>query len=104
MNQMKMSLSSLYNWYRNTLRNPKYRWWIIGGTLIYLISPFDISPDFIPFIGELDDLAIVGLLVSEISQLVLDKYQSRKNSTTSASAVSEEAQDKTVEVNAVSVK
>jgi uncharacterized membrane protein YkvA (DUF1232 family) len=101
MNQMKISLRSIYNWYRSTIRNPKYRWWIIGGTLIYLLSPFDISPDFLPFIGELDDLAIVTLMISEVSQLLVDNYKSRKIQTPSDS---EEVKDKTVEVNAVSVK
>jgi uncharacterized membrane protein YkvA (DUF1232 family) len=99
---MKISFASIYNWYRNTIRNPKYRWWIIGGTLIYLLSPFDIAPDFLPIVGEIDDLALVGLLVSEISQLVMDKYKSRKP--TAPSNNNEEAAEKTVEVNAVSLK
>jgi uncharacterized membrane protein YkvA (DUF1232 family) len=98
---MKISFTSIYNWYRNTIRNPKYRWWIIGGTLVYLLSPFDISPDFLPIIGEIDDLALVGLLVSEVSQLVMDKYKSRKQTNPSDN---EEAAEKTVEVDAVSLK
>ena len=28
-------------------------------TLVYVISPFDLIPDFIPVIGEMDDLAVV---------------------------------------------
>ena len=35
---------------------------IIG--LIYLISPIDLIPDFIPIIGWLDDLGIVGAIIS----------------------------------------
>ena len=75
---MKVSITSLYNWYRDTLRNPKYRWWIVLGTLAYLISPFDISPDFIPIGGQIDDLVIVTLLVTELSQLFIDGFKSRK--------------------------
>ena len=45
---MKFNLQSLYGFYRNAIRNPKYRNWIILGTLIYVLSPFDISPDFFP--------------------------------------------------------
>ena len=32
-------------------------------SLIYLISPLDLIPDFIPFAGYLDDLVIVPLLL-----------------------------------------
>ena len=96
---MKFPLQSLYDWYRNTLRHPKYRWWIIGGTLIYLISPFDISPDFFPILGEIDDVALVTLLVAEVSQLVLDKVKSKTSKTTPDTTTAT-----TVDVNAVPVK
>jgi uncharacterized membrane protein YkvA (DUF1232 family) len=96
---MKFPLQSLYDWYRNTLRHPKYRWWIIGGTLIYLISPFDIAPDFLPILGEIDDVALVTLLVAEVSQLVLDKVKSKTSKTTPEAATST-----TVDVAAVPVK
>jgi uncharacterized membrane protein YkvA (DUF1232 family) len=96
---MKFPLQSLYDWYRNTLRHPKYRWWIIGGTLIYLISPFDIAPDFFPILGEIDDVALVTLLVAEVSQLVLDKVKSKSSQTTPEAATTT-----TVDVDAVPVK
>ncbi|MDJ0631590.1 MAG: YkvA family protein [Xenococcaceae cyanobacterium MO_188.B29] len=73
---MKISATSIYSWYRSTIRNPKYRWWIILGTLAYLISPIDISPDFIPIAGALDDFVLVSLLVTEVSQLIMDRYKS----------------------------
>lgn len=75
---MNISPTSIYNWYRNTIRNPKYRWWLILGTLVYLISPIDIAPDFIPIVGVLDDFVLVSLLVTEVSQLVMDRYKSSK--------------------------
>jgi uncharacterized membrane protein YkvA (DUF1232 family) len=28
-------------------------------TLVYVISPFDVIPDFVPVIGEMDDVAIL---------------------------------------------
>ncbi len=77
---MKVSITSLYSWYRDTIRNPKYRWWIILGTLAYLISPFDIAPDLIPIVGQLDDFVIVTLMVTEISQLILDSFKSSSQS------------------------
>lgn len=75
---MKFSIESLYNWYRETLRNPKYRWWIIGGSLLYLLSPIDISPDVFPVIGWIDDGIIATLLVTEVSSLLLDKLKAGK--------------------------
>jgi uncharacterized membrane protein YkvA (DUF1232 family) len=54
------------------LANPKYRWWVIAGTLVYLLSPFDIAPNFIPFIGQIDDAIVVTLLATELSQVLRD--------------------------------
>ncbi len=76
---MSFPLRSIYNWYRQLITNPKYRWWIIAGTLIYVLSPFDILPDFIPFIGGIDDAVLVTLVATEVSQLLLDRLKSSKN-------------------------
>lgn len=75
---MTSPIQSIYNWYRQAIANPKYRWWIIGGTLLYLLSPIDIAPDFIPFIGQIDDAILVTLLVSELAQLLGDRLSSAK--------------------------
>jgi uncharacterized membrane protein YkvA (DUF1232 family) len=69
---MNISPKSIYQWYKNTLRNPSYRWWIILGTLAYLISPLDISPDIFPFVGQIDDVMIVTILLTEIFQIILE--------------------------------
>ena len=94
---MKISATSIYSWYRNTIRNPKYRWWIILGTLAYLISPIDISPDFIPIAGALDDFVLVSLLVTEVSQLIMDRY---KSSQQKDDFVEQGASNNTVDVEA----
>lgn len=67
-----MPIRLFYNWYRNLLRNPKYRVWIILGTLIYLLSPLDLSPDLIPILGQIDDVAVLMLLVTEVFQMLND--------------------------------
>ncbi|PSB07062.1 DUF1232 domain-containing protein [Pleurocapsa sp. CCALA 161] len=101
---MNFSLSSLYDWYRNAVRHPKYRWWVILGTVIYLVSPIDIAPDFIPVLGQIDDVMLAGLLFTELSQMMIAKLQARqenKNVTTNAST--ENPASKTVDVDAETV-
>jgi uncharacterized membrane protein YkvA (DUF1232 family) len=101
---MKFPLQSLYSWYRNTLRNPKYRWWIVIGTLVYLISPIDISPDVFPIIGEIDDIALVTLLFAEVSQIAIEKLKQRQPNAGSATSPFTDTEVSTVDVNAVPVQ
>ncbi|WOD38641.1 YkvA family protein [Nodosilinea sp. E11] len=61
------------NWYRRLLRNSKYRWVVLFGTLIYLVSPIDIAPDAIPILGWIDDGLIATIAITEISQILLDR-------------------------------
>jgi uncharacterized membrane protein YkvA (DUF1232 family) len=95
---MKISLQSIYNWYRSAIRNPKYRWWIVLGTLTYLVLPFDIAPDFFPIVGEIDDFVLVTLLLTEVYQMVMEHLKSQQQSPATANQEGE-----TVEVNAVSL-
>ncbi len=49
------------------LKDRRTPWYakILGGlTVIYALSPIDLIPDFIPFLGYLDDLIILPLLVA----------------------------------------
>jgi uncharacterized membrane protein YkvA (DUF1232 family) len=85
---MKSVVQSFYHWYSSQIKHPKYRWFIILGTLIYLFSPFDLSPDFFPIVGWLDDGVVVTLLMTELSRLLTDYRQRRQ---------------KVVEVNSLSV-
>ena len=103
---MNFSVQAVYNWYRNLLRNPKYRWWVVLGTLLYFISPIDLLPDVFPVVGELDDVFLITLLVSEISQMLIEGVKSRKGDTdTTANADNNVTTPaKTVDIDAVSVK
>ncbi len=54
------------NYYRCVVadpRTPNCSRWALGLALAYLFSPIDLIPDFLPIIGHLDDLLIVGGLV-----------------------------------------
>ncbi|GAB4284827.1 MAG: hypothetical protein Fur0025_15900 [Oscillatoriaceae cyanobacterium] len=105
---MSFNIQSLYEWYRRTLRHPKYRWWIILGTLVYLLSPIDISPDFLPIAGQIDDIALLTLLVAELSQIVVEQFKSRRseNGVPPSPATGETSHpgESTVEVKATSLE
>jgi uncharacterized membrane protein YkvA (DUF1232 family) len=53
-------------YYRALLRDPRTpraARWFIGAGVGYLLMPFDFVPDFIPFLGQIDDLIVVPLLI-----------------------------------------
>ena len=101
---MNFSIQSVYTWYRDLLRNPKYRWWVILGTALYFVSPIDIAPDFLPIVGQLDDVFLLTLLVSEVSQILIEGVKARKNSPQTPDTVNPTNTAGTVDVDAVSVK
>jgi uncharacterized membrane protein YkvA (DUF1232 family) len=104
---MKFSVESLYRWYHDLLQNPKYRWWVIIGTITYLISPIDIAPDFLPIIGQVDDVLLLTLLVSEVSGLIVGSWKSRhSNPVEDANNTTKDvtSTENTIDVDVISVK
>jgi uncharacterized membrane protein YkvA (DUF1232 family) len=97
---MNFSIQSIYNWYRDLLRNPKYRWWVVAGSLVYLVSPIDISPDVFPIVGWIDDGIVISLLIAEVSQIVKDKLEEHN---VRAGKATESVADMAVDVNAVKI-
>ena len=49
----------------------------IIGTLLYVFSPIDVVPDFLPGVGLLDDAAMMALCVATV-KLDVDKYKEWK--------------------------
>jgi uncharacterized membrane protein YkvA (DUF1232 family) len=52
--------------YRLVLKDARTPWLarvLLGAAIAYLLSPIDLIPEFIPVIGQLDDLVIVPTLV-----------------------------------------
>lgn len=51
---------------------------LIIGSLLYLLNPMDIVPDFLLGVGFLDDLAVFTYMIKKIRQ-ELDKYRTWKD-------------------------
>ncbi|GFE70687.1 YkvA family protein [Chroococcus sp. FPU101] len=66
-----------YTWYRQAIRHTKYRWLVILATFFYWVMPVDLAPDWIPFIGWLDDGILATMLVTEVSELLMS-YRGRR--------------------------
>jgi uncharacterized membrane protein YkvA (DUF1232 family) len=53
-------------------RSPRRaRWWLIG-LAIYIASPIDPIPDFLPVIGYLDEVVLVPLILRHIRRMIPD--------------------------------
>jgi len=50
-------------------------------TLIYVLNPFDLIPDFLPLIGQIDDVAVMGACLILVEQ-DLHTYKAWKQSQT----------------------
>lgn len=70
--------SLLKDWYHGQYKDVP--WMVIsaaGGALLYVLSPLDLIPDFIPVIGYLDDAAVFAACLKYIRK-DLDKYREWK--------------------------
>ncbi len=95
---------TIMDWYRQLVRNSKYRWVVLLGTLLYLASPIDISPDVFPIVGWIDDGFLATIAITEVTQILMDRKrnlrQVAKDSTTVAANYSDAA---VVDVEAVTI-
>ncbi|MDX2229804.1 MAG: YkvA family protein [Leptolyngbyaceae cyanobacterium bins.349] len=72
----------IYTALRSVIRHPKYRWWAIAGSLVYLLNPFDIAPDALPIVGWIDDGLLATIVITEVSQLLNDHRKAQKHKKT----------------------
>ena len=45
------------------------RWWLIG-LAVYVASPIDPIPDFLPVVGYLDELVVVPLVLRHVKRMI----------------------------------
>lgn len=78
--EVKLLFSLIKDYYKGDYR--EIPWWSIAAvvaSLIYVLSPVDLIPDFIPIIGYVDDAAVVAACLSLIRK-DLDAYSVWKDS------------------------
>ena len=65
-------------------RVPRKSKLMLGGTILYLVSPIDVIPDFVPGLGQLDDIVIALLALHSIlnrvdEEVVIEHWPGREN-------------------------
>ncbi len=51
-------------------RTPRRARWLLVGLAIYLVSPIDLIPDFIPVLGHADEVVLVPLVLRWVRHMV----------------------------------
>ncbi len=96
----------LYDTYRKLIRESKYRWLIILGSALYLITPFNLATDLVPIFGWIDDGVILTLLMTELSAILLDRIKAKQEdaTVTTEGTTPASVSSPTVDVDSVQVK
>lgn len=73
---LKNQAGELFRQYRimlRALRHPGVPWYVklvCGCAALYVISPIQLIPNFIPIIGQLDDVLLIGLSIKLLKRSV----------------------------------
>ncbi len=67
--QLRQDTLAFYLAYQDS-RTPWYARLLLAGLVLYLLSPLDLIPDFIPLLGHLDDLVLLPLGVLLARRLI----------------------------------
>ena len=65
-------------------RVPRKSKLILGATIVYLVSPIDVVPDFVPGLGQLDDVVVALLALHSIlnrvdGEVVVEHWPGNEN-------------------------
>jgi uncharacterized membrane protein YkvA (DUF1232 family) len=56
---------------------------VLGGTLLYLVSPIDVVPDWLPIAGQADDIAILlaglNMFIKACPRRLVDEHSGKAN-------------------------
>jgi uncharacterized membrane protein YkvA (DUF1232 family) len=77
----KLLLALVRDYWTRDYRAVPY--WVIGAAvfaLLYVLSPFDLVPDTIPGLGQLDDAAVVSVCLALVRQELV-KYAAWRDRT-----------------------
>ncbi len=96
---MRIPGQLFYGWFRQGVRNPATRQWVILAVFVYLLSPIDLIPSVLPGIGELDDVLLLGILLIELAQVWFLKLDQPKEA--QPKAASPEANFQVIDVVAI---
>jgi uncharacterized membrane protein YkvA (DUF1232 family) len=77
---VKLFFSLLKDYYKGAYREiPWVSIAAIVATIVYVVSPIDLIPDFIPFVGYIDDAAMLALVLKMV-RLDVEQYKRWRNS------------------------
>ena len=93
----------LLDGYRRLLTHPQYGIWVLLASFAYLLSPIDLSPDFIPLLGQIDDVALIMLMASAGTQWLSQRMNPAEAEATERRSTDGRPGDQTIDVDAVSV-
>lgn len=72
MENFNLLLEMLKDSWSGTYKLNKVSLAIIAGALLYVASPLDVIPDFIPIIGWIDDITIVAYAMTKLKGVIED--------------------------------
>lgn len=66
MNNIFRKITTGFTIFRLVMKDSKTPFWsklLVGVSLVYLLAPLDMIPDFITILGHFDDIVIIPLLI-----------------------------------------